>query len=789
MSSIGLKNRPASPSPDTHQEHTPSASKDSPKDSRQQGKGTSQGQREKEKLADSIDVHSERLDYRHAAQQAEILTSTRVARQAPNPESYPVFKEGPVALSDQNITILGTGEHGTGGLSTDRTGFMAKGSLGTADHNVSGMGGLVAGNTYGEVAVRTSATETFAVGALNGPGVHGMGLTATQHLGTQALNEGFFVVGDAAQTVTVTQEREADDKVLVKFSDKKWAGLQATFGASSGAAGVGLRAYLTQNRDYEAQRWLPRKEASAALADQSFWKNKLRSLGIMPQAFVRPDLNNPRDNLEVGDLVSFTKQTTMTGGVAAAMGGIYVGLHASVAVEQHTIVKKQSDDVVRVTVSPKPNRAIVGGLSLDVPLLAAATVSMSQSVGRLFTFDFNLAVPEAVNAYHDVLKGKMPTSILQLDPSLVAGSPETLLRLSQEEHATPGVSVVAMVYGARKKDLAMTAGLTALPNILGDKVGMMGYKMRAGQTRWVAASADKMLLRSEAAREGSWGFVRRGSDTITAKLVEDIEQQLSGEAITSSNTVSLEASFKRDRPTGSTREDMLKWLNANFLERQRVFSEELKPMTDRFSYGLTVTRSLVDDDLKKLWLRGAVADVPAAEADFRTTPGTPLASNQRRKIIEAIKSNIVRHGVSEFTKLQRVLGDDGNLEIKVTHDGVKTIEAKHLTNSVKFAEPIVADTPIKEVVKRIATADKHSKRLKVAEREIRDDLLAHSLDNSSTQKAIEDIQALRQEIPAYARFDALNANEILNMKNKLPKKTLKSFQRLVSEKPKRPNKV
>lgn len=233
------------------------------------------------------DPHAETIDALKSGQaskeldlHAEIWTGTRVAREAANPDSYVTVHGGGLAtLGLQNLTLAGSADGGTATLSIDRAGVLARGTTEVDGHTISGAGGLVAANSYGEMVIHTGAHDNIALGTLNGRNIHGGGFTATQGTATMAVNEGIFVVGNAKQEAEV-KEASAEGKVKIAFTDKKMMGMQITAAASHGLVGAGLRGWLSRDNIYRYTTWMSPQEASPAFQNQSFVNQKLRSIGV-----------------------------------------------------------------------------------------------------------------------------------------------------------------------------------------------------------------------------------------------------------------------------------------------------------------------------------------------------------------------------------------------------------------------------------------------------------------------------------------------------------------------------
>jgi hypothetical protein len=715
--------------------------------------------------------------------EGDLSASTRVTRQAVNPQSIDVAPLGPFAtLSTQSV---GAG-NGNGSLTADRTGVLGHGQLTAGGTTLSTAAGVVAGNTYGEVTVKTGAHDSITAGLLNGAGIHGTGVTLSQFSATGAINEGLFVVGNANLSVKVL---DLDgDKAQLQFIDAKLAGLQATLGGSMGVVGGGLRLFGSYAKEYSLKRWLPLAEASKAVGKQNLLKQKLRSVGLLKAPFVRPDLTDPLNEssssqqapnrLLVTDEVSFTRQGTLTGGIAGAFGGIYVGAHGSWSAEFRTTVVKLDDAKVRVIVSPTSNKTITGGLSIDVPLLASATVAVTRSTARYAAYDFDLTEPRAKQAYQDALKLKVPSAILQIGPSMLADPQQTMKTLSDASELIPGVQVVSLMYGSLPAELSLSGGLTGLKNIFGDAVGMMGYKLRAGKSTVLWASPSSVLKRNEASHETRQASFWPGEKKISSRLVDETLEVGQNDAATSVRQLSLEADILFERPSAKTRKEIISWLNDNFLMMPISATRRAVPLSDKYGYGVKVSRQLSDEDLEKLWRLGALKG-RAYSADIfggGAPEGALFEGEIKEAFISGLKNGIVSGGPKEMARLHQFLGKrDGELKIKVIYEALEKIDAKANAAKVKYYKVMSENDPKSSIVKRLDTTQKLIDKLENVSTLIESDPLLSRYVTRTIEDKKNDIKKAVQEVLPIAGMTTLKAHAMAGISAKLKKKDREKF--------------
>jgi hypothetical protein len=667
-------------------------------------------------------AHTAAVRQRLGASEAEIVPSIRVARAPGNPEAVPTVQTGTqgVQLSTQHAAVAFVPTaNDTLTFKGDRTGGMA--TLNHTDQGAvtSGSAGILAGNAYVEAGHQFASGDKIAIGALNGAGVHAVGATFTHTVGNTAVNFGVFAVGNASIKARVTETRGSE--ALVTYTDKSFKALQLAGGASSGLVGGGVRLYGASTKEIQLQRWVD-KAAAYADGDRSktlFQKKKL-ALGLSKTPlFVMPDLKNPNSastdpaHLQVNDKVTIVTTGTLTGGVASALGGVYLSAHLTSTRDWILRVNRVSENQIEVSLSPSKNKTWTGGIAADLPLVGTLSATRSKGTSQLITYLFDVTGENGesgLRAYRDMLDLKLPENSPVIAGGLLGNSKNALATLADTTALPAGVSFESMQQVVVPRQDTIIAGITGPRALIGSKIGSLSIKLQKELTQSAWATGAQVYEKTEAKRAWSTEAFRPGPTTISGSAAhilttsaqpegEAAENALSTHVLAHDDSVQLEAEQTFAAPKSQAQMKLAQWANnLGFIDADPATFKENK-VAKNYSYGMVIKRSINTDELIQLatsyGLEGAASlqeKLNDPQANKRLLLGPPIAF---------LQGMVRKDGVKAISDIHQILGANAdslevsfksNSEEKLTAEVDKTlnlfapkIRSRNIKGDVAFA--------------------------------------------------------------------------------------------------------
>lgn len=508
-------------------------------------------------------------------------------------------------------------------------------------------------------------------------------------------------------------------KRKVELTRSLGGGASLSPGAATRAIGLGGRLAASCGRSVVYRTHMDEARARALVfehegvkgAVSGFFTNKGRALGLVDDPVLVPDLSAP-ESLKPGDEVVVTTSGAVSLGLF--LGGLGVGLGAQgvLSGELELAVRKASDDVVQLVVTPTRVRGVQ--LRAGAPVLLDADLSGAAAKALRQSFVFDLKDPAARAAYQKALKGELPGGT-PAKAGADEGADEAALKRALEQERLPSGVARGFVESVDVKRAQRGLGVGfALWWRGGSFVGLGAQKVSAREDRSVV---DGHGFRGASTRgvESRRQVLLSGSESrgVFASVKRNTTFDDDGRPLRRFAGLALTARFSDSKVRGDE-------LNDEVIARVNdAFGTKLAPFArdgHKESREVTLSRTLDEGDLEALARAGEAGLARAAkEAGVTERLARSFARDLQRAQGGLAKADVVQGfvadaGIKGFGALHRALEEaarsEGRLALETTSSAYDKPAEKLQELSFRYPPPPPGDITADDLKARFAKVEK-----------------------------------------------------------------------------------